>query len=205
MEHFTLTITRQFGSLGRSIAKELSGQLGVMFYDRDIVEEVSRRLNMPVSDVSNQEEQAKHRFKPRMFPLGTDDEYIQDMIFDVQKDIILELAEQSSCILVGRCSDYLLENKKNNINIFIYASHEGRLENCVNILEMERDEALHMIASVDKARNAFHKKYAGYLPDDPRHKSLMIDSSLLGVKGTASMIARIVRELYGEKEGSGAL
>lgn len=205
MEQFTLTITRQFGSLGRSIAKELSGELGVEFYDRDIVEEVSKRLNMPVSDVSNQEEQAKHRFKPRMFPLGTDDEYIQDMIFDVQKDIILGLAEKSSCILVGRCSDYLLESRKNNINIFIYAPHEKRLENCLNILEMEKDEAEHMILSVDKARNAYHKKYAGYLPDDPRHKNLMIDSSLLGVKGTADMIARIVRELYGVDKASNTL
>lgn len=202
MEQFTLTITRQFGSLGRSIAKELSEQLGVKFYDRDIVEEVSKRLDMPVSDVSSQEEQAKHRFKPRMFPLGTDDEYIQDMIFDVQKDIIRGLAGQSSCILVGRCSDYLLESRKNNINIFIYAPHEKRLENCVNILEMSREEAEHMIQSVDKARNAYHKKYAGYLPDDPRHKKLMIDSSLLGVKGTAAMIARVVRELYGEKENA---
>lgn len=196
MEKFTLTITRQFGSLGRSIAKELSENLGVEFYDRDIVEEVSKRLNMPVSDISSQEEQAKHSFMPRMFPLGTDNEYIQDMIFDVQKDIILDLASQSSCILVGRCSDYLLENRKNNINIFIYAPYARRLENCVKHLGMGREEAEHMIVSVDKARSAYHKKYAGYLPDDPRHKQLMIDSSLLGVEGTAEMIAGIMKKLY---------
>jgi hypothetical protein len=55
-----------------------------------------------------------------------------------------------------------------------------------------------MIASVDKARNAYHKKYAGYLPGDPKHKNLMIDSSLLGVTGTAKLIAKIVHQLYGE-------
>ncbi|WP_077612514.1 cytidylate kinase-like family protein [Clostridium sp. Marseille-P2415] len=198
MEKFTITITREFGSLGRSIAKELSGELGVEFYDRDIVEEVAKQLNLPVSTVSDEEEKSKHSFLPRMFPLGTDEAYIQDIIFDVQKGIILDLARKSSCILVGRCSDFLLENEKNNINIFIYAPYAKRLENCVDTLGMTENDAKKMIASVDKARNTYHKKYAGYLPGDPEHKSLMIDSSLLGVTGTAKLIAGIVRQLFPE-------
>ena len=196
MEKFTITITREFGSLGRSIAKELSKILGVEFYDRDIVEEVANKLNLPVSTVSNEEEKSRLSFLPRMFPLGTDEEYMQDIIFDVQKGIILELAKKSSCILVGRCSDFLLEKHKNNINIFIYASYEKRLENCVETLGMTEGEAKKMILSVDKARNAYHKKYAGYLPGDPEHKQLMIDSSLLGVTGTAKLIAEIVHQLF---------
>lgn len=197
MEKFTITITREFGSLGRSIAKELSRELGVEFYDRDIVEEVAQKLNLPISQVSDEEEKSKHSFWPRMFPLGTDEDYIQDIIFDVQRDIILNLARKSSCILVGRCSDYLLEHEKNNINIFIYAPYEKRLENCVETLEMTESEAKRMIASVDRARNIYHKKYAGFLPNDPEHKNLMIDSSLLGVTGTAALIADMVRKLYG--------
>lgn len=196
MEKFTITITREFGSLGRSIARELSQILGVEFYDRDIVEEVANKLNLPVSTVSNEEEKSRHSFFPRMFPLGTDEEYMQDIIFDVQKDIILNLAKKSSCILVGRCSDFLLEKEKNNINIFIYASYEKRLQNCVDTLGMTESEAKRMILSVDKARNAYHKKYAGYLPGDPEHKQLMIDSSLLGVTGTAKLIAEIVHQLF---------
>lgn len=196
MKQFTLSITRQFGSLGRSIAKELSEELGVKFYDRDIVEKVSRRLNMPVSQISDEEEQARNRWIPRMFPLGTDEEYIQDVIFDVQKNIILELAQDSSCIVVGRCSDYILENKENHMNVYIYAPCRKRLENCIEILGMEEEQARKMIAGVDKARNAYHRKYAGYYPADPEHKHLMVDSSLLGVKGTAEMIAGIVKKLY---------
>lgn len=197
MEKFTITITREFGSLGRSIAKELSRELGVEFYDRDIVEEVAQKLNLPISQVSDEEEKSKHSFWPRMFPLGTDEDYIQDIIFDVQKDIILDLAKKSSCILVGRCSDYLLEHEKNNINIFIYAPYAKRLENCIETLGMTESEAKRMITSVDRARNIYHKKYAGFLPNDPEHKNLMIDSSLLGVTGTATLIADMVRKLYG--------
>ena len=158
---------------------------------------VAQKLNLPISKVSDEEEKSKHSFWPRMFPLGTDEDYIQNIIFDVQKDIILDLARKSSCILVGRCSDYLLEHEKNNINIFIYAPYEKRLENCVETLEMTESEAKRMIASVDRARNIYHKKYAGFLPNDPEHKNLMIDSSLLGVTGTAALIADMVRKLYG--------
>lgn len=198
MEKFTITITREFGSLGRAVARELSRELGVEFYDRDIVEEVSKKLNLPVSTISNEEEKSKHSFLPHMFPLGTDEVYIQDIIFDVQKDIILDLAKKSSCILVGRCSDYLLEHEKNNINIFIYAPHAKRMENCVKSLGMTESDARKMIVSVDKARNAYHKRYAGYLPGDPEHKSLMIDSSLLGITGTAKLIAEIVHMRFPE-------
>lgn len=200
MEKFTLTITREFGSLGRSIARELSKELGVEYYDRDIVDEVAKQLNMPVSKISDEEEKSRHSLFPRMFPLGTDEEYIQNIIFDVQKDIIMELADKSSCILVGRCSDFLLENRKNNINVFIYAPYAKRLQNCINILEMTEGEAKKMIHSVDKAREAYHKKYAGYLPGDFRHRNFMIDSSVLGVQGTAQLIAGIVRARFGGQE-----
>lgn len=198
MQNFTITITRQFGSMGRTIAKALSEELGVEFYDRDIVEEVSRRLNLPISEISESEEKSKYRFWARMFPLGTDEESIQNMIFDVQKEIILDMARKSSCIIVGRCSDAILENRENNLNIYIYAPVHKRLENCITRLGMDEAEAKRTIADVDKARDAYHKKYAGYLPSDLAHRHLMIDSSLLGPENTAHWIAQMVREKFGE-------
>lgn len=197
MDKFTITITRQFGSLGRSIAKELSDILRVEFYDRDIVENVSRRLGMPVSTVSDAEEKSKDRLFARRFPLGTDEDYMQDMIFKAQKQIIRELAEKSTSIFVGRCSDYILEHEPDNLNLYIYAPYMNRRDNCEKVLGMTKEEAVRMIASVDKARNAYHKKYAGYLPSDPEHKHMMIDSSLLGVKETAVLIAGVVRTRWG--------
>ncbi|MFR3729674.1 AAA family ATPase [Lacrimispora sp.] len=199
MEKFTITIAREFGSMGGPIARELSKELGVKFYDRDIVEEVAKKLNLPVSTISDEEEKTKHLFLSHMFPLGTDEDYMQDIIFDVQKNIILDLAKDSSCIIVGRCSNYILEHKKNNINIYIYAPYAKRVENCVNTFGMTAGEAKKMIQSVDKARNAYHKKYSGYLPNDPEHMNLMIDSSLLGVTGTAKLIAGVVHQLYGNE------
>ena len=196
MSKYTITITREFGSLGRPIAHALSQKLGIEYYDSDIVDEVAKQLNLPVSQISDAEESSHNHFFSHMFPLGTDKEYIQDMIFDVQKDIILDLARKSSCIIVGRCSDFLLQNEENVVNIFIYAPYKARLENCIHSLEMSEDEAKRMIMKVDKARLAYHKKYAGYTPYDPLHKHLMIDSSLLGIEGTADMIAELVKRKF---------
>lgn len=147
MERYTITIAREFGSLGRAVAQRLAGKLGIEYYDRDIVDQVAQQLNLPLSQISSAEERSHHGFFSHMFPLGTDEEYIQDMIFDVQKDIILELAKKSSCIIVGRCSDFLLKNEKNVMNVFIYAPYEARLENCVKQLGMTQEEARRMIAS----------------------------------------------------------
>ncbi len=196
MEQYTITIAREFGSLGRSVAQRLAEKLGIMYYDRDIVDQVAKQLNLPVSQVSDAEERSRRSFFSHMFPLGTDEEYIQDMIFDVQKDIILNLAHKSSCIIVGRCSDFLLQNEENVMNVFIYAPYHARLENCVTKLGMSEEQAKRMIMRVDKARNAYHKKYAGYLPSDVLHKHLMIDSSVLGTDQTAEVLADVVKKKF---------
>ena len=192
-EKFVVTITRQFGSLGRPIARMVSENLGIEYYDRDIVEMTSKDLNLPVSAVSDVEESAKSAFFNMNYPLGMGTTSIQDSVFAVQKKIIVDLAERESCIIVGRCADHILEDYKNIIHIFIYAPYEARLKNCVERLNMRPDEAKKMIASVDKARESYHRHYCGYVMSDKEHKHVMIDSSLLGVEGTCEILTEIIR------------
>ena len=94
MEKYVVTITRQFGSLGRPIARELADSLGIEYYDRDIVEEVSQKMNLPVSTISESEEKAKSLFFNMKYPLGTATTPTQDKIFSVQREILLNLAEK---------------------------------------------------------------------------------------------------------------
>jgi len=195
-EKFVVTITRQFGSLGRPIARMVSENLGIEYYDRDIVEMTSKDLNLPVSAVSDVEESAKSAFFNMNYPLGMGTTSIQDSVFAVQKKIIVDLAERESCIIVGRCADHILEDYKNIIHIFIYAPYEARLKNCVERLNMRPDEAKKMIASVDKARESYHRHYCGYVMSDKEHKHVMIDSSLLGVEGTCEILTEIIRKKF---------
>lgn len=200
MEKYVLTISRQFGSMGRSIAKELSQELGIAFYDRDIVEETAKRLNLPVSRISSTEEKAVSGWLYRKFPLGTDESYMQDIIFESQKEIMLDFMSRSSCIIVGRCADSLAAGMKNHINIYVYAPVEKRIENCISQLGMEEKQARRMAAGVDRARRAYHKKYAGYLPNDDKYMDLMINSSLLGVKGTVNLLSDMVKKWLPETQ-----
>ena len=192
MDKYYITISRQFGSLGRPIAKRLSEILGIAYYDRDIVEEAAKTLSLPVSTISKQEEKStKSSFFNMLFPLGTEPIEQQDAIYHAQKQIIINKADISSSIFVGRCADYILKDKKHCLNIFIYAPEEVRFENCVDTLKMNPATARKMMHDVDHARELYWKRYAKYVPYDFNHQQMMIDSSLLGVDGTAELIAYI--------------
>ncbi|OPX45236.1 cytidylate kinase [Ruminiclostridium hungatei] len=195
-EKFVVTIARQFGSLGRPIARKVSEKLGIEYYDRDIVELTARNLNLPVSAISDAEESAKSAFFNMNYPLGMGTTAIQDSIFAAQRKIIVNLAEKESCIIVGRCADHILRDCKNIINVFIYAPYEARLVNCVERLDMRPDEAKRMIASVDKARESYHRHYCGYSMSDKDYKHVMLDSSLLGVDGTCDVLADVIKKKF---------
>lgn len=197
MKHYVVTITRQFGSLGRPIAMELAEILDVEYYDRDIVEMTAKEMGLPISVISENEEKAKTSFLGMSYPLGMDTIEKQNKIFLEQRKIIKDIVERESCIIVGRCADAIMQESNNCINVFIYAPYEARLRNCIDTLHMDEAEAKKMITSVDKARDNYHKTYAKFLPGDYRYKQIMIDSSLLGVHGTAKILAEVVRNKFG--------
>ena len=194
---YVVTITRQFGSMGRPIAKKMAEKLGIEYYDRDIVDQAAKKLNLPVSVVDEVEETAKKvkvsPFARMMFPLGKGTNNTQDKIFEAQQNIIKFLAEKETCVIVGRCADFTLEEMENAMHIYIYAPYEVRVEHCVKDLNIEIEEARKMIVAVDEARDSYHMQYAGYHPDDKNHKSILVDSSFLDVEGTADFLSAFER------------
>ena len=197
MKKFVITINRNFGSLGRPIAKRLSELLNVEYYDRDIVEAAAKKMNLPVSVISRIEEK-RSGFFSMLFPLGNDSPEHQRAVFEAQSEIIRNIAAKESCIIVGRCADYVLKDEVDAMHVYIYAPYADRLANCVESLGMRKDEAKRMIAGVDKARDAYHRYFAGYPADDPDHNHFIINSALLEVEGTAQALAAITRVKFGE-------
>ena len=200
---YVITIARQFGSLGRPIAKMMSEKLGIEYYDRDIVEQAAKKLNLPVSHIDELEEKvkktSKNSYMRMMYPLGTESSTEQDNIFEAQQNIMRFLVERESCIIVGRCSDFVLSDEPNAIHIYIYAPYEERVKNCVKDLNLTEADAKKMIRSVDEARDDYYMHYAGFLPSDPKHKNIMVDSSVLGVEGTADFLVDFIRRKFGLK------
>jgi len=165
--------------------------LNVEFYDRDLIEDAAKKMNMSLSIASDLEESARpNRFWRMCFPLGHDESRKQDELFQVEKKIILDLADAKSCIIVGRCSDSILKCSKHLLRIFIYAPYKERLK-------MDERTAKEMIRNVDRARDAYQVRYAGYLPGDFHHTDLLINSSFLGVEATAQYLTELVLKKYG--------
>lgn len=197
LENYCITISRQFGSLGRPIAKRIAEKLGINYYDRDIVDKLAKEMNLPVSQVDDGEELNNPEFSKMAYPLGKTTAEQQELIFEAQKKIIEEIAAKESAVFVGRCSDYILRNTNNHFSIFVYASKEDRLNNCVQSLHMTREEAEKMIEDVDDARESYNMHYAKAYSENVEYKDILIDSGLYGgVEDTADILVTMIRKKF---------
>lgn len=193
-EKYVITISRQFASMGRSIAKKLAEELGIEFYDRDIVEQTARRMGLPVSTISDTEESANNIYYKRIYPLGMAIKSMQDEVFMVQQNIIRDLADRESCIIVGRCADEVLKDHPRLLNIHVFAPKADRLRNCVEKLGMDEATAKKTLPRVDKSRAGYHKVYGG--GDEYVNCHLMLNSSQFGIEGSAHLLALIARDRF---------
>ena len=196
MEKYVITISRQFGSLGRTIAQNMSLELGIEFYDRDIVEATAKRMGLPTSEISQEEERAGGFFAERKYPLGMGLTSMQQEIFQIQSNIIRDLAAKESCIIVGRCADSILRDMDRVLNVYIYAPVEKRIRNCTSILGMDEKEARRMLRDVDRAREIYRLKYCQGVREVFDQRDLMIDSSRFGAEVTAQLLCGVARELF---------
>lgn len=152
----------------------------------------ANKMNKSREELSDYDEKSYSKMK---HPMGIGTPKMQNYLFSVQQCIISEIATyDKSCIIVGRCSDYILRHLKNTINIFIYAPYEKRLKNCIEVLGMNENEAKDMIAKVDKARDNYHQYYTGMPAATINGRQIMIDSSFVGVEHTAEMLADMIKK-----------
>jgi hypothetical protein len=193
MSKYIITIARQFGSLGRDIGKKLAAELDIKYYDRELIEKASEQMGLPVSALAQLDNKMSGTFQKMLYPLGISASATQSKLFEAQKSIILDVANQDSCVIVGRCADYILKDYENVLNVFIYADYKTRLDNCINDLHIDHTEAKRLITDVDKARQLYHKFYTGYDFDRINGKNLMVDSGLFGVDGAVELIKSAVK------------
>ena len=201
-----ITISRQYGSGGREIGRKLAEQLGVPFYDNEIISRAAKETGFSEAAFETVEDKATNSLLYSIAmgmnvftnqDAGFAGLSLDDRIFLAQSNVIRKVAEEGGCVIVGRCSDFILEEMKNSMHIYIYAPYDVRVQQSVENLKLELSEARQMIVDVDEARDSYHMHYAGYLPDDKNHKDILIDSSFLGVEKTAQYLAEAVRQKFG--------
>lgn len=207
MENYVITIARETGSGGHNIARKLSTALGIPYYDRELL-----RL---ASDVSGIHEglfgmaderigvkemlfAARHAYDGEPLPPDSDDYVSTQNLFRFQAKIIRELAAQGSCIILGRCSNYLLTDQPNTLRVFIHASMESRIERVSSLsLAWSRKEVIRHIKEEDKRRSGYYHYYTGLEWRDAGGYDLSLDSAQLGEDGCVALIQQALPLFFG--------
>ena len=207
-EKLAITIGRQFGSGGREIGMRVGELLGFRVYDKELLIMAAEKNGVNADYLRRVDEKATNSllytlamgsslYGARNFGI---DVPINDQLFITQTEIIKEAAEQESCVFVGRCADYVLRNNPNCISVFIYADKEARINRICQRHEVDRDGAIDLMNKNDKRRINYYNFYTGRKWGKFDNYDLSVDSSLLGIEGTARMIADIAFRKQGRKD-----
>lgn len=187
-----ITISRQYGSGGRRIAMRLSKELEIPFYDREIIEMAADTSSIERSFFEDYEKKKSNSLLADLAEGVARQASIDDRVFEHNAKIIREIADKGSCIIVGRCADFVLKNRKNVIKIFIYGDVETRKKRIVEEYKEAAGEVLNLIKKVDKNRAAYYNHYSGNAFGNAENYDICLNSSVLGEEECV----RIIESLY---------
>ncbi len=184
-----ITIEREYGSGGHAIAEALAEKLGYELYDRNVVVETCKRLEIPYEQVSSMDEQNPVN---TFFKSSKDNTTLEEKIYDMEKQIILEAAEKHKCVFVGRCASEILKEKK-PLRVFVTADHAFRLERTLNVEKISSGEAEDVMKKFDKKREKFFVAHAGARWASPEYFDLILNSGRIGVEGCVEALAALAK------------
>ena len=188
---FVITISREYGSGGRYIGKLLAEKLGVNIYDKEFVDMIAKRTGLSQEFIKETEDKRSN------LDFGNGIGEIRDNndeLFVEESKLINELAEKESCIIVGRCSDYVLKNNKNAIRIFIYSSMENKIKRVTAYYKIKEKDAEKEIKRINKLRANHYKYYTNGEWGKAENYDLYINSDFLGVEKTVDYLYGLIKE-----------
>jgi cytidylate kinase len=188
-----ITITREFGSGGRTIAKKLAEELGYEYYDYEIVQEIAKESGFETGFVEKNSEDAT---STSMFGFAWNNygSSLSDKVYITQSNIITDLADSGkNCIIVGRCSDYILANHKDTFHVFIHADFEFRKNRVVSVYGENEYAPDKRVKEKDKKRIAYYKYYTDRKWGDAYNYQMCLDSGKLGVDACVKLIKEAVK------------
>lgn len=188
-EKIVITIAREYGSGGRTIGKMLAEKMGIHFYDKELMKLASEDSGINEALFANADETIKSTrlfkvansiYRGELIPPESDDFVSTQNLFNYQAKIIKQLALEESCVIVGRCADFILKDYDNVLSVFIHAPHEYCMEQAAKKHSMPSKELEKFILKTDKHRAEYYKYYTGREWTDARNYDLCLDSSKLG-------------------------
>ena len=196
-------MARQYGSGGKTIGAMLAKELGINCYSREILRMASEEsgINERLFGMSDEKMKGAGWFKilsrpydGELLPPEDKDFVSEENIFNYQAKIIKDLAEKESCVIVGRCADYVLGDYSNVINTFIYAYKDDRLNRIMDIYKLTEKQAADKIKKTDRERKLYYEARTGREWGGIESNSMLFNTSLLGIDGVTDALEAIYRK-----------
>ena len=197
-KHIVITISREYGSGGRYIGKLVADKLGIKFYDKELINELSEKTGLSPEYIEQNEQKRTSLDSLNngfYYSLNNSDE-----LFVKESELIKELVEKESCVIIGRCSDYILKENEDVINIFIYSNLENKVARATKFYEIKEKNAEKQIKNINKLRSNHYKHYTGRKWGENSNYDLCINSDSFGVEKSADIICELIINKYNEKE-----
>ena len=197
MSNRIITISREFGSGGRTIGRETAEKLGIPCYDAELIEKLKEATGLSKAYIAERGEYASHgswlasAFSDR----DRNGHSVQDDLWLVQRQIILELAENGPCVIVGRCADYILRETADCLNVFIYSDIAKRAKRVVEQYGVRDDSPEKRLQDKDKRRAAYYQFYTGIRWGIIQNYHIALNSGVLGL----DTCVEIISQVYGKK------
>ena len=190
-----ITISREFGSGGRFIGEEVAKKLGIAYYDKNIISQIAEKSGLSPEYI---QENAELSPKKGLFAYafsGRDitGKSVEDMVYEAQRNIILELAEKESCVIIGRNADYILKDRDDVLNVFIHGDMPEKIQRITGLYNVEEKEAVKMMADTDKRRRTNYNFYTDQNWGKASNYTLCLNSSQLGYDRCEMIIMECVK------------
>ena len=190
-----ITISREFGSGGRSIGRLVAEKLGYRFYDRELVEKVAQRSGFSPEFIEESGEYANAR-SSLLFTLATAGQHTigglstLDRLYIAQTKVIEELAQEGNCVIVGRCADYVLRERQDSLHVFICADMENRAKHILEHYGPGDKPPVKRLAEKDQKRKVYYKNYTGRPWGQAQNYDLCLNSGVLGMNNCVELIVQ---------------
>jgi cytidylate kinase len=200
MSDFTLTISREYGSGGRQVGEKLAEALGIGFYDKSIIKMAAEKSGLSPDYIEKSEESIpntflfnlKHSAFSNFDSVSFYETPTSDKMFLAQSSVIKEIAARESCVIVGRCADYILRDQPGTVRVFIHADTAERTTRAVESYNLPGENAAASIKRIDKNRSNYYKYYTNRLWGDFRNYDLAVNTSFTGIEGAAEVIKTLL-------------
>lgn len=197
MEKNIITISREFGSGGRSIGRLVAQKLGIPFYDKELVNQIALESGFAPKFVEEHGEHSpgnslfSYAFAPQGVPGVMNGLSTADFLWNIQCSVILQLAEKGPCVIVGRNADYILKDRKDTLNVFIHADMDFRADRIVRLYGESEKSPQNRLNEKDKRRKVNYQHYTGRNWGEAKNYDLCLKSSTLGIETCADIIAEM--------------